>query len=1049
MTMAVEGADKGRIFDTAEILLEEVQLMRGQVLDLTDTQDQARKAAESLRHAKAQDETFLARWKRKLATHFVLDVPATDQGRDAAQQDAHDALHEADRERDRALNTALYGLHRHALCISGGGIRSATFALGVIQSLAAHPRKAKALPPPEQSALARMDYLSTVSGGGYIGSWLSAWLQRFTLSAVVENLRSRPLGPEVEPPQIEELRQNSNYLTPKTGLASADFWAAGALLVRNLFINWLLILSILSVGLLGLKLLLTLLSSPAVALLLSLGNNATIVGVAGLLLIALAQRYTLLNYASRDQRRGQGTFLRMDLFVATMGGLLLSLCAIYTHGWELAEFPSAGIIPVSLGTFAISGFLGWLQKFGEKPPDVQDPAKVVGFWAFIISVLRATPTPELSMSFQARRAWRALAWTFGAGLTHGLILYAGLLIADCIGYQPARMLALALLAPVWIIAAHLTSESVFVLLTNYETGSDMQREWLARSAGWFAALIVLWLAISVLGLLGSRLTDIAYASGEAMYQVIIAGAGGAGGLTAAIIGSGAKTKAKPTSKGPSWRDVLTKVGGFIFFTALLLLLSFAIDALVLGGSLLDILFADIARPDATQRALHDLIFNATAPAANTGGCELLTCPWGDGMPTHWPILTLLLALAVAALLMLLLSRLVNINRFSLHDLYRNRLIRAYLGASHYDRSPNGFTGFDTEDNIKMHRLVPEKGHRTGLYHIVNCTLNLVATRNKAWQQRKAMSFIVSPLFSGAADLRPQSDRPGRPLRYAGAYRSSREYGGVDGISLGTAMAISGAAANPNMGYNSSPSITLLFALFNVRLGWWLGNTAEAGNATYRLSGPSRSAGLWLAEAFGLTNADHPYVNLSDGGHFENLALYEMVRRRCRAIILSDAGCDPDFKFEDLGNAVRKISIDLGVTIDFPDLDKLRARIAAGAPPRPGPYCTVGRINYDAADGAGSGKGYILYIKPSYHGTEGAGIVAYANNNPAFPHDSTANQWFDETLFESYRSLGQEITDQVLAEWPGDLDLWEWLALKYEGPDTTDMVETGNTKGHGT
>jgi hypothetical protein len=119
---------------------------------------------------------------------------------------------------------------------------------------------------------------------------------------------------------------------------------------------------------------------------------------------------------------------------------------------------------------------------------------------------------------------------------------------------------------------------------------------------------------------------------------------------------------------------------------------------------------------------------------------------------------------------------------------------------------------------------------------------------------------------------------------------------------------------------------------------------------------------------GMTSDTSRYVYLSDGGHFENLALYEMVRRRCRFIVVSDAGCDPEFAFEDIGNAVRKIEIDLGVPIHFRGLDKLKPRhtpnlldelLGEPAPPpinrgnaEPPPYHAIGIIDYPAADGPG-------------------------------------------------------------------------------------------------
>jgi len=167
--------------------------------------------------------------------------------------------------------------------------------------------------------------------------------------------------------------------------------------------------------------------------------------------------------------------------------------------------------------------------------------------------------------------------------------------------------------------------------------------------------------------------------------------------------------------------------------------------------------------------------------------------------------------------------------------------------------------------------------------------------------------------------------------------------------------------------------------------------------------------------------------LSDGGHFENLGLYEMVRRRCRFIVVIDAGCDPNYAFEDLGNAVRKIYIDLGIRVQFDDLQTLRNRPSEKAmrrestnttdePRKRMPYYAIGTIEYKGTDDSEPGceNGYILYIKPAYHGTEGARIRSYATAHLAFPHESTADQWFTESQFESYRSLGLDIANDILS-----------------------------------
>jgi hypothetical protein len=285
---------------------------------------------------------------------------------------------------------------------------------------------------------------------------------------------------------------------------------------------------------------------------------------------------------------------------------------------------------------------------------------------------------------------------------------------------------------------------------------------------------------------------------------------------------------------------------------------------------------------------------------------------------------------------------------------------------------------------------------------VNTALNLVHGENLAWQQRKAASLTISPLHVGNRDL---------------GYRRSRTYGHPKGISLGTALTISGAAASPNMGYHSSPIIGLVMTLFNVRLGAWLGNPGPAGNDTFSSEGPRFSAAWLMAEAFGLTDSKKPYVYLTDGGHFENLGLYELVQRRCRLIVISDAGCDPGFEFADLGNAIRKIRIDLGIEITMDDI-AMHSRSAVGDDGvekiEPGRYFATGTIHYpewndDTHDGA------LVYIKPGIYGGEPRDVMNYAATHPDFPHESTADQWFDESQFESYRRLGKHVVATLMAD----------------------------------
>jgi len=280
--------------------------------------------------------------------------------------------------------------------------------------------------------------------------------------------------------------------------------------------------------------------------------------------------------------------------------------------------------------------------------------------------------------------------------------------------------------------------------------------------------------------------------------------------------------------------------------------------------------------------------------------------------------------------------------------------------------------------------------------IINTTLNLVNGNKLAWQQRKAESFSMSPLFCGS---------------WLEGYRKSTEYGGPGGVTVGTAVTISGAAASPNSGYSSSPVLGFLMAMFNVRLGAWLGNTNEHGDRTYTHPGPRLSIVPMIAEMFGLTNSTRSYVNLSDGGHFDNLGLYEVVLRRCRHVLVSDAGQDGSFSFEDLGNSIRKIRIDFGINIVFEKI-----QILPNTPEKQGLCCATARIRYsDVDDTPPERDGLLVYIKPTIRG-RGAqvpyDIYSYSRECEAFPHEATTDQWFSESQFESYRALGAHIMEQL-------------------------------------
>src|SRR5580704_11027747 len=256
------------------------------------------------------------------------------------------ALQNLDAEKIKSRDefySILNRLNRAALCLSGGGQRSAVFCLGVIQALAAcdiddlAPQEAAPLDPaqeqpqksetkPEKSLLGHFHYLSTVSGGGYVGSWLSAWRTRGNFNTVIDNLTGRPKGADIEPPAISWLRAYSNYLTPKLGVTSADGWAAVAICVRNLILNWLVIIPIVCAVLLAWKLTATM--SVRIAHKADDFEFMIRLALLGALFLIVAQCFTNSHRPSRRSGPGDAAdwkFVLFDLTWAVASAILLTV----------------------------------------------------------------------------------------------------------------------------------------------------------------------------------------------------------------------------------------------------------------------------------------------------------------------------------------------------------------------------------------------------------------------------------------------------------------------------------------------------------------------------------------------------------------------------------------------------------------------------------------------------------------------------------------------------------------------------------------------------
>jgi hypothetical protein len=224
------------------------------------------------------------------------------------------------------------------------------------------------------------------------------------------------------------------------------------------------------------------------------------------------------------------------------------------------------------------------------------------------------------------------------------------------------------------------------------------------------------------------------------------------------------------------------------------------------------------------------------------------------------------------------------------------------------------------------------------------------------------------------------------------------------MALSTAFTISGAAIDPDMIDTRARPVSFLMALFNLRLGYWARNPRHSDHKM-----PLRPW-WWVfiaREMLGIgLDAERHHVHLSDGGGFENLGIYELVRRRVRHLVVVDAGADPHATLADLGRAIERVRVDFGAEIEL-DADRLHRQHEATPSTRP---FALGGIRY--ADGS---EGRILYLRPTLCAGLSADLYAYWRAHPAFPDEPTSEQFFGEAQFEAYRVLGWQMVAGTLEE----------------------------------
>jgi hypothetical protein len=351
---------------------------------------------------------------------------------------------------------------------------------------------------------------------------------------------------------------------------------------------------------------------------------------------------------------------------------------------------------------------------------------------------------------------------------------------------------------------------------------------------------------------------------------------------------------------------------------------------------------------------------------------------------------------------------LNINTHGPHLYYRDRLCECYLATRDAAQDQSGLMrglmqslahGRPREEReLGTLQRVPLSALCTdpaAPYHLINTTVNVPSSRDPNLRGRDSDFFMFSPRFCGGPVC---------------GYISTKDLERLDPhFDLGTAMAVSGAAASSNMGVKTMRNFRFLLTLVNIRLGYWLRNPRQRALGFISRIFGAPGPGYLFAEAVGWMHERKRFLNLSDGGHIENLAVYELLRRRCKYLVVVDAGQEPGMECADLLLVQRYAAIDLGVEMQF-DLSDLMLDEKKTSRA----YAVLGKIFYEPEKEHGA-LGWLVYIKLAVVGAEPAYVGDYRRQYPDFPHQSTGDQIYEEAQFEAYRALGEAAARSLFDE----------------------------------
>ena len=861
------------------------------------------------------------------------------------------------------------------MCISGGGVRAATLGLGMLQSFIRANR------------LRTIDYLSTVSGGGFIGSCLSSLLSeeapwvdkqktipnvnhRFSPEVLGLDAATSPFIPKEEDLnyqkaassklnaqlQLRHLRQHGAYLTPRTGLFTWDVRRAlGALsggMVVNFTIYFLLVAA------------------------------------------AVLVHHVLLGWLSLDQFLDQ-----IRSFAANVGEgqLLLVRTAYWTAGWEVLR-STTGLIWLfgSLGVVAGLIFLRWLRHFPQQiARQLADERRYDGREEGKLHQRPGMVPLEIQQTRFFRRVLSVVAYFGGPLLAYSVVGY-GMNSGWMKGSEYFIFLVLPFFFNLGMFAiVHLMVTFHFINRRKEQVSGRFYRDLFYGVQG----SVLIGLVLTALFPLGITLLFSQYTLLSKLLAVAF-------GIVVVLKIS--------TSALSRWSYVA------LFLKSL--------HGLLLNWSV--------------------VLFIGLSFALLSGILFQMECLWASFLGImRWEASSFLL---IGILLFLVvIGFLANNNDISLHYFFRDRLSEAYLRTNGYvvqeQKEGHGTAlkdlvdiNFRNHDNLLLQSI--GDGNNRGPYPILISAINLQAAAGR--KRQRSDHFIFSKFYIGSDTT--------------GYYRTDRYNGGQTRLS--TAMTISAAAVSGGMGLFGFAASHFYMTLLNLRTGYWVYNPAFlkvkeekrmerqvvkrsedvlASSMWMKLTFPFQqtrrylqrrwaSSTFWLgylaAEFLGRLTAEQKLVYLSDGGHTgDNLGLIPLIQRKCQVIYLADFEEDESYTFSSFSQAVKQAEANYGTRIRI-DLSPLVPSNRKSKGPKTSVSSAVlGEVEYP--DGA---KGILVYMKSAirwaeheresdFPASDRPPVLSanYFQTNPLFPHQPTADQYFNEVQFEAYRLLGEDIGEQAL------------------------------------